>query len=290
MRIPHRRHRLSRLLIVSAALALAAPLQQAWPQQGVIDRNRFGRRVDDKPIPTQVVRGKLLSLERNGILVESEGKRVPIAINRDTRVELGAKGSLDFLEAGAIVEISGEFTQQGTVTLRERGWEGIEVCVTGQPPPRPVERGNEIVYTATAGSTVIPFKFVGTVINREPLVVRPLSNYPQPRLGIQQPGKPVQKLPEIKNKDLQVETPKGEGMLRLNLGNRLDLLGEGAEATVNVALVPAPVATRIYVERAEPFSRDQVPAEKKDDKGKGPKAGKSDKKSTGGKKNAPQTP
>ncbi len=251
----------------------------ACGQDVTVENRRPGRRVDDDVIPTQVVKGTLISLERDGLVVNSDGKELAMAIVRDTRVELGAKGSLDFLVVGAIVEVSGEMTTEGTVLLRERGWEGIEVCVTGQPPTPPVERREEIVYTAPAGSQVIPFKFVGTVINREPLVVRPLSNYPQPRLGVRVPGQPIQKLPEFKNNDLTIETPKEAGTLKLNLGDRIDLLDEGSQATVNVAFNPNPVAVRVYIERNEPFKKDQIPDDKKENKDK--KSGKNTKKTTG---------
>ncbi|MGE3316896.1 MAG: hypothetical protein AB7O26_17405 [Planctomycetaceae bacterium] len=227
----------------------------------------LGKRLRDDKVPTQVVRGKLVDLQRNGLIVETDGKQNPIGFNRDTVVELGAKGPREFLTVGAVVAVSGEMQMDGSVTLRDHGWGGIEVYVAG-PPKQQVDRGWEMVYTAKAGSPILPFRFVGTVISMDPLVVRPLTNYRQPTLAVEVPGKPLQKLPDIKNRELTIEVPKEDGMIKLNLGERVDLIGSDAQVTATVAFYPNPIAQRVYIERSEPIKRNDVPDDEKAAKGK----------------------
>lgn len=270
--------KLSMLFVITFAAACLSDTNTGWSQN--VSPRGIRNRLRDDNVPTQVIRGKLVDLQRNGIVIDNDGKQLPIGINRDTVVELGAKGPREFLMAGAIVTISGELQTDGSVTLREHGWGGIEVCITGQPPKPQADRRWEVTYTAKAGSPVLPFKFVGTVINLNPFVVKPLSNYRQPTLAIETPGKPLQKLPDIKNRDFTIELPKDEGMIKLNLGERMDLVGADPQVTASVAYYPNPIATRIYIERTEPIKRNDVPEDENGKKGKGQKGTKNAKSST----------
>lgn len=283
------RQRNSLLSIPLAFLFIFAATDKV-PAQNVEARG-LGKRLRDDIPPTQVLRGKLVDANRNAILVESEGKQVPLAVGRDTVVELGAKGSREFLTLKSIVAIAGELQMDlKTVSLRERGWEGIEVCVTGQPPKPQADRGYEVTYTAKAGSTSLPFKFVGVVMNLDPLVVKPLSNYRQPTLAVEVPGQPLKKLPDIKNAEFVIEVPKEEGMIKLNLGERLDLVGTDAQVVANVAFLPNPVATRIYIERSEPINLQHVAESDKTAKGVDKKSAKGTKAATKSSKGSVASP
>src|SRR5688572_23234823 len=103
--LPH-----ARLLKLIVAVVVAAEIltlgSTAWSQN--ISPRGIGRRLRDDIPNTQAVKGKLVEAQRNGIIIENEGKQIPIGINNDTVVELGAKGPVEFLQIDSIVEITGE--------------------------------------------------------------------------------------------------------------------------------------------------------------------------------------
>ena len=169
------------VLLPAAAVLVGGLLQVAAAQSyGIRPDGRLGIGV---PVETKTINGTVTEVSPRGMAIESDGRAMPVPMNRSTDVRVEGRGDSGFLQPGAIVETWGTMQPDGSLVRA-----GLRVHVL---PKTTAASGRRQTFNADDPQV----NFFGRVLSTEPLVIQSLDTLvptqPNPQGGPPREGKGV---------------------------------------------------------------------------------------------------
>lgn len=121
---------------------------------------------------TNRVKGKLVSVGRMGIVIEADGRQVPVRANRDTAIHISGKGDSGFIVPGQVVLVTGYLTHSPSDGMLRLSKSAITLVHLF---PRETAMPREKQASLTSGRPVHVI-FNGVVESVKPLAVRMTDN------------------------------------------------------------------------------------------------------------------
>jgi hypothetical protein len=208
-------------------------------------------------IPGNTYQGTLADASRGGVVIESDGSKFPVRLDRATQITIYGVGDAGFLRPGMTVTVSGEFHAE------RQSIEESDISV--HLNPRLTARQG--VTTMNTDSRRLSIK--GVVTSLEPLAIKTIDlvrvQVKSGVAGLTMPPTAAGKLLMVK---LRNPNPQ---QVTLLLGNNLGLAQAGDPVSVFIARERPGVAYSLNVTRTEPLDSTKLsPAGKSvDSKSKG---------------------
>ena len=244
------------------ALAAAAALASTAAAQGRYLQTQ-------RNVQTKTVEGEVKAVQGPRVIVDVDGQTGPIPVDRNTQLNVTARGDAGFLTPGAVVVVSGTLRPDGTVA---GGWFTLHPNAqeTVTPTTRKVNAADPQVTVA------------GRLVSLEPFVIRTIDPIAVVRpdetnVGAFAPGGIDVSTAGAKS-DLTLTVKLRDGKpkdVSMNLGSALALVEPGDTASMTFREDNPRAAWRVSIRKAEPMKSEAPKADggKKSDGGKTAEAG-----------------